>query len=114
VTAATIDSSGTFFAGSYDGRIITVTTNGTVEPVSGPGHSNHVSGIATSTKQVYSVGYDDTIRQFSAGKFSYDHFKVLVFYAYHNTGTLLCRLLVNPRVSRQLKPVLLSSLLRPG
>lgn len=100
MTAATIDPSGTFFAGSYDGRIISVTTNGTVEPVSGPGHTNHVSGIAVSTKQIYSVGYDDTIRHFSAGKFSYDHCTVLVFDAYHITGTLLCRLVVNPRVSQ--------------
>jgi hypothetical protein len=100
VTAATIDSSGTFFAGSYDGRIVSVTTNGTVEPVSGPGHSNHVSGIATSTKQTYSVGYDDTIRHFSDGQFSYDHFTLLVLDVYHSTETLLCRLVVNQGVSQ--------------
>jgi hypothetical protein len=100
VTAATIDSSGTFFAGSYDGRIVSVTTNGTMEPVSGAGHSNHVSGIATSTKQIYSVGYDDTIRHFSDGKFSYDHSTLLVFDAYHSTEIMLCRLVVNLGVSQ--------------
>lgn len=51
--------------------MISVTTNGTVEPVTGPGHSNHVSGIAVSAKHIQSVGYDDTIRTFSSGKFSY-------------------------------------------
>ena len=70
VTAAAIDSSGTFFAGSYDGRIMAVTANGTVEPVSGSGHSNHVSGITcTDGKKMSSVAFDDTLREFVSGKF---------------------------------------------
>lgn len=73
MTASTVDSSGTLYAGSYDGRIVSVTTNGTVQHVSGSGHSNHVSGIAacTGASKVYSIGYDDTLREASNSKFSY-------------------------------------------
>lgn len=73
VTAAALDSVQTLYAGSYDGRVVSVTANGTVQPVSGSGHSNHVSGLAASAvgPKVYSVGYDDTFREASGNKFSY-------------------------------------------
>ncbi|KAG8768763.1 WD40 repeat-like protein, partial [Serendipita sp. 397] len=72
VTTSAIDSSGTMYAGSFDGRIVSVTTNGTVEPIVGSGHTNHVSGIATcpTTSKLYSVAYDDTFREFAGTKFS--------------------------------------------
>lgn len=69
VTAAAVDASGTFFAGSYDGRIMALTTNGTVEAVAGSGHSNHVSGISVAGGKMCSVAYDDTYREFTGGKF---------------------------------------------
>ncbi|KAG8832221.1 WD40 repeat-like protein [Serendipita sp. 399] len=72
VTASTIDSSGTIFAGSFDGRVVSVTANGTVEPIAGSGHINHVSGITASlsTSKLYSVAYDDTFREFASTGFS--------------------------------------------
>ncbi|PVF98501.1 putative actin interacting protein 1 [Serendipita vermifera] len=72
VTSGAVDSSGSLFAGSFDGRIVSLTANGTVEPVVGPGHTNQVVGIAScqSTSKLYSVAYDDTFREFSGARFS--------------------------------------------
>jgi sugar lactone lactonase YvrE len=46
-----------------------VTANGTVEPVSGTSHSNHVSGITSAGGKMSSVAFDDTIREFASGRF---------------------------------------------
>ena len=52
-----------FFTGSSDGRICswdTATGNG--EAVDGDTHKNYVSGLASSSGRIYSVGWDDTLR----------------------------------------------------
>lgn len=48
---------------------MTITANGSVESISGSGHSNHVSGIALAGSKMCSVAYDDTFREFGGGKF---------------------------------------------
>ena len=53
----------TFFTGSSDGRICTWNTpTGAAETVDGDGHKNYVSGLASSSGRIYSVGWDDTLR----------------------------------------------------
>ncbi|KAF2808021.1 WD40 repeat-like protein [Mytilinidion resinicola] len=69
VTAAAISDS-TFFTGSFEGRIRAWDiSTGLADKVDGDGHSNYVAGLtATSAKgepQVYSVGWDDSLRSIS-------------------------------------------------
>ncbi|KAF2743828.1 WD40 repeat-like protein [Sporormia fimetaria CBS 119925] len=68
ITAAAISGS-TLFTGSHDGRILAWDTSvGTSEQVSGDSHSNFVAGFATSAEdeaEIYSVGWDDTLRSIS-------------------------------------------------
>jgi WD40 repeat protein len=70
ITAAGISGS-TLFTGSYDGRILAWDTSaGVADKVEGDAHSNYVAGFTTSnTKseaEVFSVGWDDTLRSISA------------------------------------------------
>lgn len=69
VTAAGIADS-TFFTGSYEGRVCAWDmSSGLAEKVDGDAHSNYVAGLAASTHkgeaQIYSVGWDDTLRSVS-------------------------------------------------
>jgi WD repeat-containing protein 1 (actin-interacting protein 1) len=69
ITASGISGS-TFFTGSYEGRVCAWnTTTGLAEKVDGDSHSNYVSGISTAGSagkdQVYTVGWDDTLRNIS-------------------------------------------------
>jgi len=48
---------------------VEVTANGTVGPVSGSGHTNHVSGITSASGKMCSVAFDDTFREFASGRF---------------------------------------------
>ena len=69
VTAAGIADS-TFFTGSYEGRVCAWdASSGLAEKVDGDAHSNYVAGLAASTHkgeaQIYSVGWDDTLRSVS-------------------------------------------------
>ncbi|KEF52097.1 uncharacterized protein A1O9_11723 [Exophiala aquamarina CBS 119918] len=65
-------ASTTLWTGSAEGRIVSWdAANGTAETVDGEGHTNIVSGVAVSTAdkhpQIYSVGWDDTLRTVDAG-----------------------------------------------
>ncbi|KAF2274781.1 WD repeat-containing protein 2 [Westerdykella ornata] len=69
VTAAGISGS-TLFTGSYDGRVLAWDTSaGVAERVEGDSHSNYVAGFSASDAkgqpEVYSVGWDDTLRSIS-------------------------------------------------
>ena len=65
-------SSATLWTGSADGRVCAWDmANGTAETIEGETHSNIISGLATSTDskhpQLYSVGWDDTLRMVDIG-----------------------------------------------
>lgn len=69
ITAAGI-SGATFFTGSYEGRVLAWDINaGLADKVEGDCHSNYVAGIASSDAKgeadVYTVGWDDTLRSIS-------------------------------------------------
>ena len=66
---ATSGSLSTFLTGSADGRVYSYsesTKNSTL--LKGVAHSNNVSGLATSTTsgKVYSIGFDDHVREIEA------------------------------------------------
>ncbi|KDR80239.1 hypothetical protein GALMADRAFT_242541 [Galerina marginata CBS 339.88] len=69
VTAITPTSSSTFLVGAADGRVYSYSAS-TQESTSleGQSHSNNVSGLVTSSTdgKVYSVGFDDCVREISA------------------------------------------------
>lgn len=72
VTASTIiPSTGTFYAGSYDGRIISGSIDtGVLENLNEDGHTNLVSGLTGAEGgRAWSVGYDDKIREITANGF---------------------------------------------
>lgn len=62
------ESTPTLWTGSYEGRLCAWdTANGTAETIDGDGHTNIISGLASSPSskghpQLYSVGWDDTLR----------------------------------------------------
>ncbi|KAG9221920.1 hypothetical protein CCMSSC00406_0005745 [Pleurotus cornucopiae] len=60
--------SGTFLAGSTDGRILSFSTaTSESDSVDGEGHTNLVSGLATSPDgTVYSIAYDDKVKEIVA------------------------------------------------
>jgi WD40 repeat protein len=69
ITAAGISGS-TFATGSYEGRVLAWDlSTGLADKVEGASHSNYVAGIASSDNQseaeLYSVGWDDTLRSIS-------------------------------------------------
>lgn len=70
ITAAGISGS-TFATGSYEGRVLAWDlSTGLADKVEGASHSNYVAGITTpadlqSTSELYSVGWDDTLRSIS-------------------------------------------------
>ncbi|CAL1699521.1 unnamed protein product [Somion occarium] len=65
-TAISLPSSGTFFAGTADGRVLSHSGEA-YEYVHGEGHSTFVSSLAVTETadgaQVYSAGYDDRVRE---------------------------------------------------
>jgi len=71
IMALAREKSGTFFSGSYDGRINTFSAEGHCTPVQGTGHSNQVMAIATDSGRVVSVGMDDTLRQIDVTKLAF-------------------------------------------
>lgn len=69
ITAAGMAGS-TLFTGSFEGRVLAWDTSaGTADKVEGDGHSNYVAGFTTSDSkseaEVFSVGWDDTLRSIS-------------------------------------------------
>ncbi|EOA85006.1 WD40 repeat-like protein [Exserohilum turcicum] len=69
ITSAAIAGS-TFATGSYEGRVLAWdTTTGLADKVEGAAHTSYVAGITTSDsssgKELYSVGWDDTLRSIS-------------------------------------------------
>ncbi|RDB29946.1 putative WD repeat-containing protein C9G1.05 [Hypsizygus marmoreus] len=69
ITTAIPTSSDTFLAGTADGRILSFSTStGGSTNLGGAGHSNFVSGLASSPEvnNAYSVGYDDRVQEIEA------------------------------------------------
>jgi WD40 repeat protein len=76
ITAAAISTtttvSETFFVGSADGRVLSYDSTGTASPLAGQGHTNLVSGLAsTPNGKVFSTGYDDRVREVEGSQFTY-------------------------------------------
>ena len=72
LTASTlIPSASTFYTGSYEGRIISGSMEtGVLQNVNGDGHTNLISGLTGAEGgRVWSVGYDDKIREITANGF---------------------------------------------
>lgn len=71
VTALSSTSSSTFLAGTADGRVVSYSVgDGEATTVTGEGHSNLVSALAsTSSGQTVSVGFDDKVREIEAAAF---------------------------------------------
>ncbi|KAG1760649.1 WD40-repeat-containing domain protein [Suillus occidentalis] len=76
ITAASPTSPSTFFAGSADGRVLSIDTNSTspsdvVQLVGGTLHTSLVSGMATaSSGKVFTTGYDDQIREIEGSTYT--------------------------------------------
>ncbi|KAL5522671.1 hypothetical protein ACEPAG_8689 [Sanghuangporus baumii] len=67
ITAGTLTASGTFIAGTADGRLLSYdVAGGDVHLVSGNSHSSLVTGIASAGETVLSVGFDNTLKEISA------------------------------------------------
>ncbi len=58
-----VTSSGTFIAGTGDGRILAYDNEGNASLTEGESHKNLVTGIAVQGGVVLSVGMDDTLRE---------------------------------------------------
>lgn len=70
ITAMTASSSGEFYTGSYDGRVIRWTEKGESATVNGVGHSTLVAALASDNKgDVWSASWDDTLKQIKNGEF---------------------------------------------
>ena len=52
----------TFFTGDTNGRICAFDSTGHGEIIEGDAHKNYISGLASSSGRIYSVGWDDTLR----------------------------------------------------
>ncbi|KAF5310738.1 hypothetical protein D9619_007892 [Psilocybe cf. subviscida] len=64
VTAVAPSSPSTFIAGTTDGRVYSYdSATFASTSLSGEGHSNNVSGLASGDGKVYSIGYDDRVRE---------------------------------------------------
>jgi hypothetical protein len=55
--------SGTFFSGSYDGRVNSFASTGECTPVAGVGHANQVLALSGAGPGLVSVGMDDSVRE---------------------------------------------------
>lgn len=66
---------GTFWSGSYDGRICAWdVSSGACDIVDGEGHPSYVAGLAATKEgsgRIYSVGWDDTLRSIDASVKTY-------------------------------------------
>ncbi|KAJ6558029.1 WD40 repeat-like protein [Mycena capillaripes] len=72
ITAVAPSASGTFLAGTADGRVVEYTpSSGEAAPVEGEGHTSIVVGLAAGPEgKVFSAGYDDRVREIGAARFS--------------------------------------------
>ena len=59
-------SSGTFIAGTGDGRILAYDSEGNTTLTEGESHKNLVTGFAVQGDTLLSVGMDDTLREVEA------------------------------------------------
>ncbi|PBK89803.1 WD40 repeat-like protein [Armillaria gallica] len=69
ITAISPSSAGTFLAGSADGRVLSYSiAPGESTSLTGEGHSNSVTALATSSADgnVFSVGFDDRVREITS------------------------------------------------
>jgi len=65
--ASSKSSPATLFTGSYEGRVRAWDiSTGTASAIDGESHSNQVSGLASGSSHMYSVGWDDTLRTIDA------------------------------------------------
>ena len=56
------DPKPTFFTGDTSGRVCAFDSLGTGEIIEGDAHRNYISGLASSSGRIYSVGWDDRLR----------------------------------------------------
>ncbi|KAF8186885.1 WD40 repeat-like protein [Mycena galopus ATCC 62051] len=72
ITAIAPSGSGTFLAGSSDGRVVEYSTaSGEAVAVGGDGHTSIIVGLASSSEgKVFSTGWDDRVREIGAASFS--------------------------------------------
>lgn len=71
LTSSSMESKPTLWTGSYEGRLCSWdASTGTAEAIEGDGHTNIISGLAATPSgkhpQIYSVGWDDTLRAVDA------------------------------------------------
>ncbi|EJU02244.1 WD40 repeat-like protein [Dacryopinax primogenitus] len=66
ITAFTAALSGTMYAGSYDGRVVSFSDNG-AESVKGDGPSSQVTALAAVENKVISTSFDDCVREIDLG-----------------------------------------------
>ncbi|ODV88566.1 hypothetical protein CANCADRAFT_125580 [Tortispora caseinolytica NRRL Y-17796] len=69
ITAATL-SAGRLITGSYDGRVVSWTLDGSPTLVAGDGPSNLVAFLQSASDCVLAASWDDTLRSISDGSFS--------------------------------------------
>ncbi|KAJ7031946.1 WD40-repeat-containing domain protein [Mycena alexandri] len=69
ITALAPSGSGTFLAGTADGRVVEYSTaSGEAAPVEGQGHTSIIVGLAAAPDgKVFSAGYDDRVREIGPG-----------------------------------------------
>jgi len=65
------NASETFLIGSADGRVLSYDSTGEATPVAGQGHTNLISGLAsTRDGKVFTAGYDDRVREVEGSGFT--------------------------------------------
>ncbi|KAL6306374.1 WD40 repeat-like protein [Sparassis latifolia] len=70
INTAVSTAPGTFLAGTTDGRVFAFSES--YSPVEGQSHSNYVAGLAAAANgKVYSVGYDDCVREIDSRSSSF-------------------------------------------
>lgn len=84
IFASTLTSSGTFLAGTSDGRIYSYDIGdgrdagkGSAELVAGEAHNGMVTSVVSAGESIVSVGFDDTLREVSADGKSMTYVSVL-------------------------------------
>ncbi|KAG9041224.1 WD40 repeat-like protein [Tulasnella sp. UAMH 9824] len=71
ITSAAL-SSGTFFVGSYDGRITAFDEQGNASRFTeGAGHPSQITGMVSDGEKIHSVGFDDKLREIDPSSKSY-------------------------------------------
>jgi len=75
ITALAVAPSGTLYAGSYDGRVVSYSDNG-AESLKGDGHTSQVTALAVSDKKVFSTGFDDCVKEIDLGAGSFTSFSI--------------------------------------